>query len=91
MVPKLSPITDEQTIAAIAEAVRAKSSPAGEWIRWLTGLALAGLIAYFTTVSTISKDQAVTKEKQQNFQEEMLRRLDLMQADIRELRNRTRP
>jgi hypothetical protein len=59
-----------------------------EWMRYLGGLVLAGLIAYFTTISTINESIAQVREREDNHFSEVLRRLDVMQMDIRELRDR---
>lgn len=60
----------------------------GEFIRYVAGLALAGLVAYFTTVGTMNRELGEVRTKQEQNFEELLRRLDVLQADIRELRNR---
>ena len=60
----------------------------GDYMRWVAGLILAGVVAYFTTVGTMNREIGEVRTKQdQNFME-VLRRLDVMQADIRELRDR---
>jgi hypothetical protein len=68
-------------------------SVSDEWKRWLVGVGMAGLVAYFTTVQTIrgevadvKKDVAAVKATQESQFGEVLRRLDTLQADIRELR-----
>lgn len=58
----------------------------GEWLRYLGGLVLAAMIAYFTTLSTMEKAIGKVDERENNHFAEVLRRLDAMQADIREMR-----
>lgn len=60
----------------------------GEWIRYLGGLVLAAVIAYFTAMSTINQAIAEVRTTEDAHFSEVLRRLDIMQTDIRELRNR---
>lgn len=60
----------------------------GEYIRWGVGVAAAALVAYFTTIATIEAGLAQVQERELNHFEEVLRRLDLLQADVRELRTR---
>ena len=57
------------------------------WLHWLAGMALAGMVAYFTTTSAIQSEIAVVKATQQSNFEEILRRLDAMVVDIREIRS----
>lgn len=60
----------------------------GEWIRYIVGLLLAGVVAYFTAIGTIRQQIATVQEREVNHFEEVLRRLDILQQDIRELRDR---
>lgn len=60
----------------------------GEMLRYAIGLVLAALVAYFTTTGAIQTEIAAIKAKQDSQFGELLRRLDIMQADIRELRGR---
>lgn len=60
----------------------------GEYIRYAFGLILAGLIAYFTTMGTVNQAVAEVRERENNHFSEVLRRLDLLQTDVRELRDR---
>lgn len=55
-------------------------------LQWLAGLVLAALVAYFTTTSAIQNEVSALKAKQESQFGELLRRLDVMQTDIRELR-----
>ena len=61
---------------------------ASEYIRWLIGVAAAGIVAYFTTISAIQAEVTAIKTRQDAQFQEVLRRLDVMQTDIRELRGR---
>lgn len=60
----------------------------GEYIRYVMGLILAGIIAYFTTIGTLDKAVAQVREREDNHFSEVLRRLEILQQDIRELRDR---
>lgn len=60
----------------------------GEYIRYVFGLILAGLIAYFTTLGTINQAVTEVRERENNHFSEVLRRLEILQQDVRELRNR---
>jgi len=60
----------------------------GEYVRYALTLALAGLIAYFTAMSALNQAVAEVREREDNHFSEVLRRLDVLQADIRELRDR---
>jgi predicted outer membrane lipoprotein len=60
----------------------------GEVLRWLLGLALAAAVAYFTTIGSMNVELATVKATEQNHFSEVLRRLDDMKADLRELRSR---
>ncbi len=59
-----------------------------DMLRWLIGVVLAALTAYFTTISAIEGEVREVKTKQDSQFGEVLRRLELLQADIRELRGR---
>ena len=56
--------------------------------RYVLGLIVVALTAYFTTTGTIQSEIAAIKARQDSQFSEVLRRLDVMQADIRELRNK---
>lgn len=60
----------------------------GEYLRWLAGLALAGFIAYFTAMNAINSEIARMKATQESQFNEVLRRLEILQDDVRELRVR---
>lgn len=60
----------------------------GEYIRYVVGLILAGIIAYFTTIGTLNQAVTEVREREDNHFSEVLRRLDVLQGDIRELRDR---
>jgi hypothetical protein len=59
-----------------------------EWIRWGGGLLVAALVSYFTALGTMNREIATLKATEESHFGEVLRRLDALQADIRELRNR---
>lgn len=59
-----------------------------EWLRWLIGVGAAAVVAYFTTIGAIQAEVSEVKTRQDSQFQEVLRRLDLMQSDIRELRGR---
>lgn len=60
----------------------------GEVLRWILGLVLAVVVAYYTAIGAINSDISAIKAKQESQFGEVLRRLDSMQTDIRDLRNR---
>ena len=60
----------------------------GEFVRWGLGLALAAPVSYFTAQAKTDAQVAELRERQINNFSEILRRLDVMQADIREMRSR---
>lgn len=59
----------------------------GEMLRWLIGMALAALIAYFTTIGTMDKQITAVSERENNHFAEVLRRLEDLKSDLRELRS----
>jgi cell division protein FtsB len=62
----------------------------GEWGRYLLGMVLAAAVAYFTTTSAIQIEIAQVKATQSAQFDEVLRRLNDMKEDLRELRGRQR-
>lgn len=58
------------------------------WLHWLAGMVLAALVAYFTTTSAIQAKIAALEATEESHFAEILRRLDAMSADVRELRSR---
>ena len=60
----------------------------GEYMRWLIGVGAAAIVAYFTTINAIQAEVSEIKTRQDSQFSEVLRRLELLQADIRELRGR---
>lgn len=58
----------------------------GEVVRWLIGVAAAAVVAYFTTINAIQAAIVEVKTRQESQFNEVLRRLDVVQQDIRELR-----
>jgi hypothetical protein len=59
----------------------------GEWIRWALAIALAALVSYFTTVATVQQQTVEVKTTEASHFQEVLRRLDMLQVDVRELRH----
>ncbi|HYE87722.1 MAG TPA: hypothetical protein VEA16_15270 [Vicinamibacterales bacterium] len=91
-IPKLSPIVDEVTLSALADAVAQKRASSGGStteviVRWAVMLVMSALLSYFTTIGTMSQAIAEVRTTEEAHFQELLRRLDVMQADIRELRN----
>ncbi|MGH9253671.1 MAG: hypothetical protein ACRD3C_03785 [Vicinamibacterales bacterium] len=68
--------------------MRTLNGKTGEFLRWVLGLAAACVVAYFTTISAMKQEITRVEERENNHFEEVLRRLDVMSVDIRELRNR---
>ena len=56
------------------------------WFHWIAGMILAALVAYFTTTSAIQSEIAALKATEASHFGEILRRLDTLMIDIRELR-----
>ena len=67
---------------------RAKDSMQNPLVQWVVGLVLAAIVAYFTTANALQTGLAQVKATEESHFGEVLRRLDLMQNDIRELRNK---
>ena len=61
-----------------------------QWLHWIAGLALAALVAYFTTTAAIQAKIAALQATEESHFAEVLRRLDQLALDIRELRGETR-
>lgn len=59
----------------------------GEVLRWLLSMAAAAVVGYYTSIGAINSDIAAIKAKQESQFGEVLRRLESMQTDIRDLRN----
>ena len=59
---------------------------AGEYFRWAATLVITATVAYFAAQSAIKSDIAAIKATQEGFQGEVLRRLETLQIDIREIR-----
>ena len=58
----------------------------GEYMRWLIGVGAAALVAYFTTIGAMQAEVSAVKAQQESQFQEVLRRLEILQADIREIR-----
>lgn len=57
-------------------------------LKWLLGLALASIVSYFTAINAMNEKIAEVREREDNHFAEVLRRLELLQYDVRELRSR---
>lgn len=57
-------------------------------LKWLVTLVLAAIVSYFTAVSAMRESIAEVREREDNHFAEVLRRLELLQYDVRELRSR---
>jgi hypothetical protein len=96
LIPKLSPIADPETLAALAEALEQRMNGGGrsgngrtsEFVRLALVLVFSALLSYITTSSTMDKSIAEVRTTEDAHFQEILRHLQTMQADIRELRER---
>lgn len=57
-----------------------------DWARYGLGVVVAAVVAYFTTIGAIQVKVAALDIKQQANFEEVLRRIDDLKQDLRELR-----
>lgn len=57
------------------------------WLHWLVVMALAAVVAYFTTTSAIQVEMATLKATEASHFAELLRRLDQVAIDIRDVRS----
>jgi hypothetical protein len=60
----------------------------GEYLRWVLGFVVAAFVAYFTAMNTINSEIARINATQESQFGEILRRIDVLQDDVRELRGR---
>lgn len=74
--------------AGLGQPVEEPLSLKSQWLQKLLLLVLAALVAYFTTNSTMDKAIGQIDERENNHFAEVLRRMDAIQADVRELRSR---
>lgn len=65
-----------------------RKSWTAELIRAGLGIFVAGVVAYFTTTAAIQAKLVALEATQASQFQELLRRLQIMQDDIRELRRR---
>lgn len=79
-----------ETDRTAAEERVPPSNGKGDFLRWLIGVAMAAMVAYFTTISTLNQGLAEVRERQKNQFEEIMRRLEMLQIDIRDMRSRER-
>jgi hypothetical protein len=59
----------------------------GEWVRWALAIGLAALVSYFTTVATVQQQTVEVKTTEAAHFQEILRRLDVIQTDMRDMRH----
>jgi hypothetical protein len=52
----------------------------GEWLRWLGGLALAALVAYYTAQGAMQKELAIIDTREQTRWIELQRRLEQIEG-----------
>lgn len=54
----------------------------GEVVRWVIGLVLAGIVAYFTAIGTLQAQIAVITERETNHYMELVNRLGRIEAKL---------
>lgn len=54
----------------------------GEMLRWVLGLVLAAVVAYFTSTGAMQAQLAVITERENNHYHEMLKRLDRIENKL---------
>lgn len=86
-------MVDDEIPVGLRTALRAgrvdmSNGKSGETVRFVLGLVLAGLIAYFTALSTLQTGLAVINEREQNHFNECKSAIDDLKSEIRLLRNR---
>lgn len=54
----------------------------GEMLRWVLGLALAALVAYFTSTGAMQASLAVVAERESNHYNELVKRLDRIESKL---------
>lgn len=54
----------------------------GEYVRWIIGMALAGIVAYFTALGALQAQLAVVIERERNHYDEIIRRLDRIENKV---------
>lgn len=99
--PRVSPLSEHDQQKVTADVIaQLKAAGLGhvsaqddfslrsQLLRWLLMLAVSALIAYYTTNSTMDKAIGQIDERENNHFSEVLRRMDAIQIDVRELRNR---
>jgi hypothetical protein len=65
-----------------------KETVSPEWIRWALAIIGAMVVSYFTTIATVQQQTLEVKTTEAAHFQEILRRLDAMQIDIRDMRDR---
>jgi hypothetical protein len=56
-------------------------------LKWIIAMGLSALISYFTSQAKLEVGQARLDERENNHYSEVLRRIDLLSQDIRDLRD----
>jgi hypothetical protein len=56
-----------------------------ETIRYVLGLVLGAIVAYFTTIATMQTEVAVLNEREQNHYNELKQLLQEIKADVKDL------
>lgn len=54
----------------------------GEMLRWVFGLVLAAVVAYFTSTGALQAQLAVITERENNHYSELLKRLDRIENKL---------
>jgi hypothetical protein len=70
------------------EPVVRMNGKTNEYVRWVLGFVVAAFVAYFTAMSTINSEIARINATQESQFGEILRRIEVLQDDVRELRGR---
>lgn len=63
-----------------------RPDPWPEWVRWGIGLALAAVVAYYTSHAESESARTRLEEREQNHYAELKAAIDLLRQDIRDLR-----
>jgi hypothetical protein len=79
--------TDNDYQAPSARRRRMNGGWAGETLRWVVGLLLAGVVSYYTTVGSMKYEIGVLEERENNHYSELLRRLDRIERKMDDQRD----
>ncbi|MGE0460891.1 MAG: hypothetical protein AB7Q16_05940 [Vicinamibacterales bacterium] len=58
------------------------SGRTAETVRWVAGLVVAGLVAYFSAMGVLQAQLAVITERETNHYQELIKRLDRLEMKI---------